>query len=289
MNYNNALHPKAFIPKIILGNILYGLFKTAYKKGDLLVLNYHSTPEWLMPEFEKQIVFFSNLFEIVDPSFLETFYLKKSGVSGTKPFLLFTFDDGLKNNLHAARILEKFGYHGLFFLVPDFLNTPTATQKTYYMQHIRNQVNFNIDKKVEDVSALNTDEIKTLIRNGHRIGSHSLSHTMHADDDLLKNKKEIIQSKNELESLLNITITDFCAPFDSLRSTNKNQMQLIRQHYEFFHATFPGSNSELPDPFFIRRTNVECWWPLNAIKFALSTVEWSRWQPERSRFRKEVL
>ena len=290
MKFNSSYHPKSFLPKLIMGKVFYGLFKTPYKKGDLLVLNYHSTPEWLMAEFENQVRFFSEHFNIVSPDWLETFYEGGNAAPvNDKPSVLFTFDDGLKNNKHAALVLEKYNARGIFFLVPEFYGSPADIQQDYYLKNIRNQVNYNIDTGTSDVTALSVDEISTLLRSGHRVGCHSLTHTMNRNDDAIKQVSEIVKSKELLEKQFNIPVVDFCAPFDSLRSTSKDQMKLIRENYKFFHATFPGSNSVLPDPFFIRRTNVECWWPLDVIKFALSDFEWSRWKPKRELFRKEVV
>jgi peptidoglycan/xylan/chitin deacetylase (PgdA/CDA1 family) len=276
---------------LVTGKILYGLFRFPHTKNDLLVLNYHSTPEWLMPEFEKQLQFFTKHFHFVTPGFLNQYYNGKPATEfqDEKPGLLFTFDDGLKNNLHAAGMLEKYHTRGLFFLVPEFLKTEVSLQKNYYMNNIRNIVNFNIDSQQDDVNALSVSDIQKLIAAGHAIGSHSLTHTMQNSDDATKMVNEIVQSKNELESAFGVTVTSFCAPFDSLQSTSKKQMDLIREHYRFYHATFPGSNFEDRDPYFIKRVNVECWWPLDVIKFALSNLEWKRWRSRRQKFDREVL
>ena len=290
MKFDNKYHPRSFMAKMMMGKIFSATGKSPYGKGELLVLNYHSTPAWLMQEFEEQVRYLSQHFNLVPPSYIDSFY--DSGDIKTedpKPSVVFTFDDGLKNNLHAAAVLEKYNTRGLFFLVPGFFNAAPEVQQAYYLEHIRNQVNYNIDTQHADVTAMNIDDIGSLLSGRHRIGSHSFTHTMNRDDDVTKSEQEVIRSKHFLENKFNIPVKDFCAPFDSLRSTNRHQMDLIRQHYQYFHSTFPGSNKELHEPFFICRVNVECWWPLDVMKFSLSRFEWSRYREKRERFRSEIL
>ena len=288
MNFSSRYHPKSFLPKIVLGKMLYALGDAPYGKGELLVLNFHSTPMWLMDEFEKQVQYLSHHFTLVSPGYISSFFERKEN-DREKPALLFTFDDGLRNNIHAARILEKYHARGLFFIVPAFLNASAETQKEYYTTHIRTLVNYHIDKEISDVTAMQHHEIKALLINGHSIGSHSYSHTMSSGDDSKKNENEIINSRIFLEDQFGVPVNAFCAPFDSLISTGREQMNLIKQHYQFFHSTFPGSNRDQQDPFFIRRVNIECWWPMDVLKFALSGFEWKRWKEKRERFRREVL
>ncbi len=288
MNFNSRYHPRSFLPKIVLGKMFNALGNFPYREGELLVLNYHSTPQWLSGEFEKQVQFLFKRFTPVAPQYINEFFENRnSGLN--KPAVIFTFDDGLKNNIIAARILEKYNARGLFFVVPAFLNEPATSQEQYYRKYIRTIVNTNIDTSREDVTAMTDDDIRILISNGHAIGSHSFSHTMNRDDDVIKSVNEIQKSREFLENRFHTTIENFCAPFNSLLSTNKDQMNLIRKHYRFFHSTFPGSNKISPDPFFIRRVNLECWWPADVINFALSGFEWKRWNDKREQFRNEVL
>jgi peptidoglycan/xylan/chitin deacetylase (PgdA/CDA1 family) len=289
LNFNSKYHPKAFLPKLIAGKLLYTAIGIPYKPGDLLVLNYHSTPKWLMGEFEKQLHFFSNHFDFIHPDALQNFYYEKEKVVSKKPALLFTFDDGLKNNLYAAKALEKHGTRGLFFIVPDFMMLNKNLQPEYYEKHIRYVINQHLDFTEEDKSAMDETEILGLLKNGHRIGSHSRTHTMNVIDNKAKQHAEIIESKELLQKKFGIEVTNFCAPFNSLESTGSNQMKLIKSNYKLFHSTFPGSNSASRDPFFIKRTNVECFWPLDVLKFAISGFEWRRWKKVREQFEQECL
>lgn len=284
MKYNPKYHSRSFLPKMILGRLNFLLSGLPHKTGDLLVLNYHSTPLWLMPEFERQLRFLSEHYELVSPDHLESFY-GGTAAALKKPAVVFTFDDGLKNNLHAAAMLEKFGVRGLFLVVPDFFTGQPGSQETYYRTNIRREVNDEVDRLPEDKTAMSESDLKELLQRGHLIGCHSMTHTMSRDDDREKQYREVIESKAFLEKMFSREIVHFCAPFNSLRSTGREQMKLIAENYRYFHSTFPGSNLTEKDPLFIKRVNVEVFWPLDAVRFAISGPEWNRWKPSRNEFR----
>ena len=136
---------------------------------------------------------------------------------------------------------------------------------------------------------MNAQDVSELLKKGHAIGSHSFTHTMKHEDDSDKNIVEIINSRQFLEERFKVPIENFCAPFDSLYSTGKNQMDLIKSHYKYFHSTFPGPNNTAKEPFFIKRVNIECWWPETVVRFALSGFEWKRWRGKREQFQNQVL
>jgi peptidoglycan/xylan/chitin deacetylase (PgdA/CDA1 family) len=67
-----------------------------------------------------------------------------------EPLLLFTFDDGgLSAYTHTAGLLERYGWHGHFFVTTSRIGSPAF---------------------------LNQAQIRSLRQRGHIIGSHSVSH-----------------------------------------------------------------------------------------------------------------
>jgi peptidoglycan/xylan/chitin deacetylase (PgdA/CDA1 family) len=286
MNFNPNYHTINHVIKSFIGSF-QGITHFNYTPDELLVLNLHSTPLWLLDEFRKIIRFLEKRFNIIHPDQLEEYYYGYP-LASNKPKLLFTFDDGLKNNIHALNVLNEFGYRGLLFIVPEFAETPEHDQHNYYRNHIRSYINAKIDRLPEDVSALSPEILRNLVLEGHVVGSHSYTHTMMNNDHPDKQIREIIESKNKLESWIKKPVTHFCAPFNSARSVGKEQMQLIRSHYRFFHSTFPGSNGSAKSPHFIKRVNIETFWLMGAIKFACSTAEWHRWAGQRDLFSEQI-
>jgi len=42
----------------------------------------------------------------------------------------------------------------------------------------------------------------------------------------------------------------------------------------------------MKEPLFIKRSNVECFWPLGSVKFAMGIIEKKRYKDQRKRFNK---
>ena len=282
---DSKIHSKSLIVKSILGKLErpFWVFQETLNNNSLIVLNYHSTPKKFIPNLAKQLDFYSRHFEIVSPFKMNEIFDPSNSIKSTKPKMLLTFDDGLKNNLYAIELLDKLELKGLFFVVPHFIEA--ANQKEYYLTHIRDFINSNIDAEKEDFEAMSWDDLSAIIKKGHAIGCHSMTHKMKNTNTLSELEIEIIKSKETITEKLGIEVGAFCAPNNSLFSVNKTAKDLINTHYTFFHSTFPGSNIERQNNF-IKRSNVECFWPLGAVKLALGGIERKRWESEITKFKK---
>ena len=115
-------------------------------------------------------------------------------------YVMFTFDDGYKDNLEAARILRKYGYRGIFFISTAYIGS-----------------------KLGGVDVLDEDGLKELCRMEMFLGSHS-----HYHKKLTKlNDKDIyVQVKKSLEILSDYqVIKDFAYPFGNY---NKRVIKIIK-------------------------------------------------------------
>ncbi len=248
-----------------------------YNKDELFVVNYHSTPKKFMDNFESQVLFFKKHFNVINPFELEKFFFEKT--KQTRCSLLFTFDDGLKNNLHAAKLLKKHGITAFYFLVPEFIETDKTKQKTYYTQHIRQYTNPYIDSESEDFDALSWDEINKLLSEGNRIGSHTYTHTLLAATSNNANSLvEIKNSKLYFENRTGSNINSFCSINNTLLSVGKLEKKMIAENYMFHFTTLPGYNGGNKNPLFIKRRNIECYWLAGAVYFALGKWDLFRWR-----------
>ncbi len=138
--------------------------------------------------FEKQVAYLKkrryfaahpgNIDEIVE----NKLYLKNR-------YVLFTFDDGYKDNLRAAEILKKYDYRGLFFI-------STA----------------HIGKSLDGVEMLTSENLKRLVDMGMFLGSHSNRHINLLKLTLDEIKTEVLQSISIL-SQYQKNIEDFAYPF----------------------------------------------------------------------------
>lgn len=282
--YNSSHHLKA-----VAGRLIRLIEGRPHAPGDLLVFNLHSTPERWMPKFDRWLRKLQGNYTLYSPDVLEAFYGEKAALPDPgKPGVVFTFDDGLRNNRHALEVLEQHGARGLLFVVPDFYRSPRSEQEAYYRKHIRQQPHAGLDGSEEEVQALNAEELRYWAGRGHTIGAHSFSHTMRADDPEDKTQRETIAALEAITADTGVHPAHFCAPFDSLFSTSERHMALLKPHIRFFHSTFPGSNSQAPNPLFIRRVNIELFWKPGAIDFACSRFEWKRWSNQRAAFNQRM-
>jgi peptidoglycan/xylan/chitin deacetylase (PgdA/CDA1 family) len=282
--YNSSHHIKA-----AAGRMLRLIEGRPHAAGDLLVFNLHSTPERWMPKFDRWLRRLQKGYTLYSPDVFEAFYAENGSLPNPdKPGVVFTFDDGLRNNRHALEVLEKYGVRGLLFVVPDFYRCPRREQEDYYRKHIRQQPHPGLDGGEEEVQALSAEELRYWAERGHTLGAHSFSHTMRANDLEDKIQRETTAAIEAIAADTGSRPQHFCAPFDSLFSTSRRHMDVLKQHVRFYHSTFPGSNSMDANPLFIRRVNIELFWKAGAIDFACSRLEWKRWRAQREAFNQRM-
>lgn len=275
--------------KSAAGQLLRLMEGRPHGPGDLLVFNLHSTPERWMPKFDRWLHALAKDYTLCSPEAFETFYTAQTQhTERTKPGVVFTFDDGLRNNRHALQVLENHGVRGLLFVVPAFYRCPRNEQEAYYRQYIRQLPHAGLDGGEEEVQALSAEELGHWAERGHTLGAHSFTHTMREDDHAEKTALETLGAIDAIAGDTGIRPQHFCAPFDSLYSTSAAHMELLKNQIRFFHSTFPGSNSASPNPLFIRRVNVELFWKAGAIHFACSRFEWKRWSNQRALFNQRM-
>lgn len=285
MKYNPKIHPFSHLAKAFLGELEFMLSGISHPKEELLVLNYHSTPTKLMSAFETQVLFFKRHFNIITPEELPEYF--KNELPSDKPSLLFTFDDGLRNNLHALEILEKHQIKAFLFIVHDFIETTPVKQKQFYLENIRPEINPEIDSLEEDFTALSWEDLKILIKKGHAIGSHTSSHNLDSRMAIEESSYEIKESKVRIARKLNLKPEDidcFCSPNNTLSSVGKKEAELIKMHYHFHFTTLPGNNFTNKNPLFIKRSNVECFWMDGAVKYAIGKWDRKRWKAKAKEY-----
>ena len=260
--------------KSALGHAEYLFQPWRYGKEECLVLCMHSTPEPYLDQLPALVKRLRKHFTIIGP---EAFERYTSGDLQQGPYLLFSFDDGIKNNLKAARVLHELDVHAYFFVVPDFITS--SDQRAYYLKHIRPIVDSSFERASIDFEAMSIDDLKTLVQMGHAIGSHTMSHDLHADMDDAQQRNEIQNSKAWLQQHLQTPIRAFCSPNNTNYSVSATGCQCIAEQYDFHFTTFPGLQGAKPTPLLIYRRNIELNWSWGRICYALGRWDLKRWTP----------
>jgi peptidoglycan/xylan/chitin deacetylase (PgdA/CDA1 family) len=283
MEYNRQIHNIPHLFKAIIGTVFS--FEIFEPKSQLIVLNYHGTQVKFIQNFIEQINYLKKHYEIISPSQFENLVKLKKEIKGKK--LVLTFDDGVKNNKYAIEELDKLGISAYFFAVPQYIDTPIADQKKFFLKNIRPITHHEIDNEIEDFLSLSWDDLIEISKK-HTIGCHTYSHTMlknTLDREELEN--EIIESKLIIESHIGKNVTSFCSINNTLLTIGKKEDELLRQNYWYHFTTFGGNNLRI-DPFLIKRINVESHWLKGALKFALSPFEFYRWSKKVSFFKDTI-
>lgn len=101
-----------------------------------------------------------------------------------KPYLVFSSDDGLKNNIRAAEILSEFGAKSCFFINPSIIGENDIQKIKSFCDDrlIFPLVEFLTWKDVEYIQSL-----------GHEIGSHTMDHINIAEvnEDIIRQDMEM--------------------------------------------------------------------------------------------------
>jgi peptidoglycan/xylan/chitin deacetylase (PgdA/CDA1 family) len=267
--------------KSLLGSAEYLFRPWSYAPDELLVLCMHSTPYERRGEFERLLDFVFKHFRALNPAQLREYF---AGNLTDGPYVLFTFDDGLKNNLMAAELLEARNTRAIFFIVPDFIDA--TNQESYYRTHIRQKVDSTIDHEAEDYTPMNEMDLRGLLKRGHFVESHTMSHLLRNTSDINMVEREVKQSGAWILQRLSWKSAMFCSPIQTNFSVNEEAKRLIEQEYEFHFTTFPGLHSNGKNTQLVFRRNVEVTWSKGQIKYALGKADLVRWQDEIERFQR---
>jgi peptidoglycan/xylan/chitin deacetylase (PgdA/CDA1 family) len=83
------------------------------------------------------------------------------------PHVSFSFDDGLKSCLRAARIMSEFGAKGCFFVCPSMIGEtdPQKVEEFCFKRLNKPPMEF-----------LSWEDVGTLLEEGHEIGAHTMTH-----------------------------------------------------------------------------------------------------------------
>lgn len=185
-------------------SLRYNWWRKTQTLSKTRVLMYHSITEHVGKEkhnkwrvkpkdFDKQMKwFYDNNWKSFTIS-----ELTKLDVIPKKSFVI-TFDDGFEDNyINAFPILKKYNFKATIYLVP--------TQKTNHWE---------ASNTSEISKLLNKEQIIEMKNSGFvEFGSHTLSHVNLSTIDDIQLEKEIINSKKEVESIINDECEAFAYPY----------------------------------------------------------------------------
>ncbi len=239
-------------------------------------VNYHATRVMDRASFVRQIRYLRHHFEILDAAGL-TAYLD-GGRRLARPGLLLTFDDGFKNHYTvAADVLDEEGVPGFFFLpaaYPDLASHPTDA-RTFAGDRIFAGAPPS-SWSTEDFLPMSWADARDLVRRGHTIGCHTMTHQSIGDGlSPSEFEEEIVIAQRRMEDALGTAVRTFCWPFGAVENYSARGFALVQQTYDCAFTTFASPLRPHGNPFAIDRSNIEAVMPLARVRAAVGGItEW---------------
>ena len=203
--------------------------------GTLVVLTYHSVQPHQKNRFRDQM---EMLIREGTPVFPD--------IEGPLPenahYIAVTFDDGYLNFIqNALPILQEWKIPAILFIPVGYLGKLPGW--------ITHHDHPNYHEKL-----MSADQLKGLLKNQFKIGSHCISHPRLTTLDPKQVKRELFESKSILETLLGKEVTTLSFPYNDF---NKDIVQLAKQagYFRVF-ANVPAYPTSKIDKFLHGRIEV---------------------------------
>jgi peptidoglycan/xylan/chitin deacetylase (PgdA/CDA1 family) len=220
----------------------------------LVILTYHPIKASVTELFEKQM---NLLLNVGKPFALTGDFSKLSN----KYNIAVTFDDGYQSVLeNALPILRSKNISATIFIPSGFLG-----KKPLWIK--------NSDHFYASETVLSELQLKSLPADLITIGSHTVSHIDLAKADEETTKKEVFESKQALEKLINKEVTLFAAPYALLNQKFVHVFRETGYKRVFLNIpTFPSTNT---DSYILGRTSVEPTdWPIEYRLKLAGAYQW---------------
>jgi peptidoglycan/xylan/chitin deacetylase (PgdA/CDA1 family) len=252
-----------------------------------LVVAMHETPASLEAQFREQLEWVSEHFTIVSLDDFTKLWGKNSpSESEAKPPVLFTFDDGRESNYTvAAPLLESFGAHGVFFVVPAFADCAEDQALNFYRSKI-NPDSRPGDEVWEDWRPMNPAQIAELAARGHTIGNHTLTHRRLSGLPRETLEQEVGDSARKLTSWTKQPVDAFAWTF-GWDAVDANALRVIKRYHRFCFAPCAGVIDGRHDvPLLLWRREIEVKYSAAEYRFIYSGLVDPWWSTRRNKLRK---
>ena len=250
------------------------------------VVALHETLRGDAERWRRQLEWVEKRFTLISP---ETFFglwdPGRTRPDWSKPAVLFTFDDGRESNYTvAAPVLESMGTRGLFFVVPQFIGLTGQEARTFYYSNIDIR-GLPASKCEEQWTPMNPDQLADLVRRGHSVGNHTLSHANLSGLSTSQLRDEIEGGAGKITSWTQRKVEAFAWPY-SWTALNRDSWDLVRATHRFCFAPCPGTtHCSLDSPHLIWRTEIEAYYSSSEYRFMYSGLINPVWAGRRRRLR----
>ena len=264
------------------------IMQTRRRHSRAVVVAMHETPPSMEAQFRQQLEFASKHFTITSlEGFAKLWEQDSESDAGSKPLLLFTFDDGRESNyVVAAPLLESFGGRGVFFVVPAFAEQAGTEKAFAFYQTKMNPNSKPGDEEVEDWKPMSPAQIADLANRGHAIGSHTLTHERLVGLAPETLEREIGESARQLTAWTKKPVDAFAWTF-GWDVIDVEAWGAIQKYHRYCFA--PCAGAIRPDrecPSLLWRREIETRYTKPEYRFCYSGLVDLWWRSRRARLRK---
>jgi len=188
-------------------------------------------------------------------SFSEAVDRVKSGKID-KPYVCFSFDDGLKQCARIGQILKEFGVSGCFFICPSLVG---ETDREKLRDICENRFG------VQTMDLLNWNDVEQLLKDGHEIGSHTMTHPVLSRISEGQVRDEVVGSYEFLTRRFG-EVKHFAWPEGQFFHFSPLAAQVVYDAgYDSCVSAERGCHIAKPSSaiFCVRRDYISAQWPLN--------------------------
>ncbi|MBE0622161.1 MAG: glycosyltransferase [Burkholderiales bacterium] len=225
------------------------------------IMVYHVVLREDRKAFEEQLRFLQDHFHLTTVRNLA----KKLRDGATTQTLAISFDDGFRVLMSdALELLEKHGIKATFFVPTGFIalsNDPDqaaefCSQVHYYKQPLR---------------PMTVDDLRTLHRLGHEIGSHGVSHLAMNSVSHALAAKELGDSRAKLAEWVGEAPAGFAYPYGDFNNSVCDPPTLVRQAgYEYAVTLRRGPLTNNAPQMTLHREHAEGNWRVHDLRYFLS-------------------
>jgi len=203
-----------------------------------------------------------------------------------RPYLTFSFDDGLKNCRVAAEIMQEWNATGCFFVCPNIVGETNRelTDRFCKQQLLHGPVEF-----------MDWDDLEWLKLQGHEIGGHTTGHYNLATLTTDERAHDLALTKKQIERHLG-NVEHFAWPYGQFHHCNTEAMQQVfAAGFKSLASGVRGAHANNQpiekEALCLRRESIVAAWPLAHIEYFLKESQRvaldaftspSEWQPNRA-------
>jgi peptidoglycan/xylan/chitin deacetylase (PgdA/CDA1 family) len=278
-----------------LNELALSLSKRKADSSRIVVVEMHETLSAHADQLRRQLDWVAEHFTFIDPeSFAHAWEKKVRTWPGSKPAVLFTFDDGRECNYRvAAPLLESFGTRGIFFVVPQFIGRSAINKdaRDFYYSKIdirkRTPAAVQQDAQQDEIwKPMTPEQLADLARRGHWIGNHTLSHVALAGLSAPELHREIDESCEQIASWTGKPVSAFAWPY-SWDAIDRDSWALVKESHRFCFAPCPGIADLVRDSqHLIWRKEIESYYHSSEYRFMYSGLVDPIWAARRKKLRK---